>query len=310
MKLSIIGSGNVGGLTAMRILGYGFSKIILLDIQKNLAEAKALDLEDSGSVYKYNYDIEATSDIQRIESSQLIIITAGFSRKPQMTREELLEKNAKIIKDLVYPIKKLCSEPIVIVVSNPVDILTYLFIKESGFSSKRVFGIGPNLDSARFANLIHKELNISPSEIEAMVIGSHGEGMIPLPRFTFIKGVPLNKFLDEERIKQIIDDTIKRGSRIVSLFGSGSAYFGPSAAIEQVVKSILKDEKHILGLSAYLSGEYGFRDLCIGVPCVLGKNGIEKIIELELNSEEKEKFLKSVDSINKQKNLLKEYALL
>lgn len=310
MKLSIIGLGNVGGLTAMRLLGYGFSKIILVDIQKSIAEAKALDLEDSGSVYKYNYVIEATDDVQMIESSQLIIITAGFTRKPGMTREELLEKNAKIIKDLACSIKKLCSDPIVIVVSNPVDILTYLFIKETGFSSKKVFGIGPNLDNARFINLIHKELNVAPSEIEAIVIGCHGEGMIPLPRFTFVKGVPLDNFLDKDKINQIVEDTIKRGARIVSLFGTGSAYFGPSAAIEQVVKTILKDEKHILGLSAYLDGEYGLRDLCIGVPCILGRNGVEKILELELNPEEKEVFLKAVDFINKQKKLLKEYALL
>ncbi|MCX7661256.1 MAG: malate dehydrogenase, partial [Candidatus Omnitrophica bacterium] len=310
MKLSIIGAGNVGGLLALRLLEFYSGELVLIDIAKDLASAKALDLEDSGAVYKYNYIIKGSPDIQEIKDSDIVIITAGFSRKPGMTREELLKKNSLIAKEIALKIRSLCPKAIVLVVTNPVDIITYLVLKISGFSPSRILGIGANLDTARFANLISKELNIPCAEIEAMVIGSHGEGMLPLARFTFIKGIPLNKFMDEESINRLIEATIKRGAQIVSLYGNSSAYFAPSAAISEVVKVILKDEHRTLGISAYLNGEYGIRDICIGVPCSLSKKGIERIIELGLNPQEKELFIKAAESIERQKEQLLQDAIL
>jgi malate dehydrogenase len=299
MKISIIGAGNVGGLAAMRLVQEGLGEIALIDIVKGLAQGKAWDLEDCRPILKYNYNIEGADNISRIEHSDIIVITAGLARKPGMTREELLDKNKQILKDLCLNVKKLAPESIIIVVTNPLDLMTYFVLKATGFKAHKVFGMGITLDSARFANLISQELNIPASDIEACVIGSHGEGMLPLPRFTKIKGVALDEFLDDKKIKTLIIKTIERGKEIVSLLGSGSAYFAPSAAIVALVKVIAKDEKRIQGVSAYLNGEYGLKDICIGVPCRLGRGGIEKIIELDLNKEEKESFLNSAQSLRK-----------
>jgi len=283
----------------MRLAQEGLGEIVLLDIIKGLAQGKAWDLEDCRPILKYNYNIEGTDDISQIKNSDIIVITAGLARKPGMTREELLDKNKQILKNLCQNIKKLAPESIAIVVTNPLDLMTYFVLKATGFKPSRVFGMGITLDSARFANLISQELNIPVSDIEACVIGSHGEGMLPLPRFTKIKGVALDEFLDDKKIETLIIKTIERGKEIVSLLGSGSAYFAPSAAIAALVKVIVKDEKRIQGASAYLNGEYGLKDICIGVPCRLGRQGIEKIIELDLNKEEKEALLNSTQSLRK-----------
>ncbi|MDP2943766.1 MAG: malate dehydrogenase [Candidatus Omnitrophota bacterium] len=300
MKLSIIGAGNVGSLTAMRLAEEGTASILLVDIVKGLARGKTLDLEDSRPLLKYNYNIEGTDDITKIKDSDIIIITAGLARKPGMTREDLLNKNAGIIKDLSHNIKNLAPQTIVIVVTNPVDILTYLTIKETGFLPKRVIGMGPSLDASRFANLISKELNIPDTDIDSCVIGSHGEGMLPLPRFTYIKGVALDELMDDKKIAALIKKTVVRGAEIVSYLGSGSAFFAPSLAAALLVKAVLKNEKRTIGVSAYLNGEYGIKDVCIGVPVRIGRDGIEKIIELDLNKEEKDLLLKSADSLKKQ----------
>jgi len=305
MKISIIGAGNVGGLAAMRLAQEGLGEIVLIDIVKGLAQGKAWDLEDCRPILKYNYNIEGAGDINRIEHSDIIVITAGLARKPGMTREELLDKNKQILKDLCLNVKKLAPESIIIVVTNPLDLMTYFVLKATGFKAHKVFGMGITLDSARFANLISQELNIPASDIEACVIGSHGEGMLPLPRFTKIKGVALDEFIDDKKIETLIIKTIERGKEIVSLLGSGSAYFAPSAAIAALVKVIVKDEKRIQGASAYLNGEYGLKDICIGVPCRLGRQGIEKIIELDLNKEEKEALLNSTQSLRKLIDQLK-----
>jgi malate dehydrogenase len=300
MKISVIGAGNVGSLTAMRLAEEGAGKILLVDIAKGLAMGKSLDLEDSRPLLKYNYSIEGTDDINKIVDSDIIVITAGLARKPGMSREDLLNKNADIIKEVSQNIKKLAPESIVIVVTNPVDILTYITIKETGFHPKKVLGMGPSLDASRFANLVSKELNIPNTDIDSCVIGSHGEGMLPLPRYTFIKGVALDELMDDKKIEALVKKTIERGAQIVSCLGSGSAYFAPSLAVAMIAKAILKNEKRSIGISAYLNGEYGLKDVCIGVPCRIGSEGIEKIIELDLNKEEKGTFIKSADLIKKQ----------
>lgn len=307
MKISIIGAGNVGGLTAMRLAEAGFGDIVLADITKGLAQGKAFDLEDAGSILKFNYRIQGTEDIGNAKNSDIIIITAGLTRKPGMTREDLLNKNAQVLKDVCLKIKKISPQSIVIVVTNPLDLMTYLALKITGFKYNKVFGMGIGLDTARFANLISQELNIPNTDIEAWVIGSHGEGMLPLPRFTTVKGLGLNELLEDEKIKVITKNTVDRGREIVSLLGSGSAYFAPSQAIATIVKIIVKDEKRMLGVSAYLNGEYGIKDICIGIPCRLGKEGIEKIIEFDLNKEERALFLQTAESIRKNLDLIKPF---
>jgi len=281
----------------MRLAQENLADITLIDIVKGLAQGKAYDLEDARSILKINYNIIGSEDIAQVKGSDIVVITAGLARKPGMSREELLNKNAQILKDISLNIKNLAPDAIVIVVTNPLDIMTYYVLKTAGFPRQRVFGMGITLDAARFANLIAKELNIANTDIDACVLGSHGEGMLPLPRFTSIKGIKLEEFLDDKKIEALVNKTILRGAEIVSLLGSGSAYFGPSATIAAMVKVIAKDEKRTLGACALLEGEYGIKDACLGVPCRLGKNGIEQIIELDLDKKEKEVLAKSAETI-------------
>lgn len=302
MRIAIIGAGNVGSTTALRLAQDEFAEIILVDTAKGLALAKALDLEDARYCLKSSYRITASQDIEEIRRADIIVVAAGLTRKPGMTREDLLLKNAAIIKDIAGKIKELAPQAIVIIVTNPLDLMLRLALKESGFKRGRIFGMGISLDSSRFANLISKELNIPVSEIEPCLIGSHGEGMLPLPRLTKVKGKALNKLLDNDKISSLVDKTIKRGLEIVTLLGQASAYFAPSAAIAEIVRAIAEDEKKIIGVSAYLDGEYGVSDVCIGVPARLGRNGIAEIIELELMLEEKKLFLNSVNQLKQQFN--------
>lgn len=289
MKISVIGAGNVGSLTALRLAHEGLGEVFLIDVVKGVAQGKAFDLEDARPIVNHHYLVHGTDDISQIKDSDIIVMTAGFPRKPGMTREELLLKNAMIIKDVCSQITKLAKNAIVVIVTNPLDLMTYYALKITGFNSRRMFGMGVTLDAARFANLISKELNVPITDIRATVIGTHGEAMLPLPGFTTIKGVTLDKMVDEAKAKDLVKRTVLRGLEIVTLLGSGSAYFAPSAAIAEIVRAIAKDEKKTLGVSAYLNGEYGIKDICIGVPCRIGKNGIEQIIELQLSAQEKEK---------------------
>lgn len=299
MKISVIGAGNVGALSAMRIAQYGIAEVMLIDIVKGIAKGKALDLEDARSILKVNYNIDGSEDINDVKDSDIVVITAGLARKPGMTREELLAKNAGILKEVCLKIKEKAPRSIVVVVTNPLDLMTYLALKVLGFPRERVLGMGISLDASRFANLISQELKLQPSDVEAVVIGAHGEGMLPLAKHTKIKGVSLDEFLSKEKVDNLVKKTVGRGAEIVSYLGSGSAFFAPSAAVAEVVRVIAKDEKKILGACAYLNGEYGIRDICIGVPCRLGKGGIEKIIELDLNDNEKNALSLSGSSIRK-----------
>lgn len=293
MKISVIGAGNVGSLTAMRIAGEGLGDVLLIDVVKGLACGKALDLEDARPLLKYNYNIKGSDDIRLVKGSDIVVVTAGLARKPGMSREELIARNAQILKDVSSNIRELASDAIVVIVTNPLDIMTLYALKITGFKPRKLFGMGISLDTARFANLIAQDLGLLCTDIEALVIGAHGEAMMPLPSFTKVKGVALDEFMDENKIKSLVDRTIGRGAEIVANLGTGSAFFAPSAAIAAIVKAIVKDEKRIVGLCSYLNGEYGINDTCIGVPCRLGKDGIEKVIELELSQEEKARLNKS-----------------
>jgi len=297
MKISIIGAGNVGALTAMRLAQSGLSNIVLIDIAKGMAIGKTLDMEDAQGLLKSNYAITASDDISLIRDSNIVIITAGLARKPGMTREELLIKNSQILKNLSLNIKEFAPKSIVIVVTNPLDLMTYLVLKITGFKANKVIGMGVSLDTSRFANIISKELNIKVTDVKALVIGSHGEAMLPLPRHSYIKETNLKELLESSKLEYLLKRTINRGAEIVANLGNGSAFFAPSAAISEIVNAIFKNEKSIIPACAYLNGEYGIKDISIGVPCCIGKEGIEKIVELKLDQEEKEKLSKSAESI-------------
>lgn len=297
MKISIIGAGNVGSLAAMRIAADGLGDVLLIDVVKGLALGKALDLEDARPLLKSNYNIKGSDDVAQIKDSGIVVVTAGLARKPGMTREELLVKNAQILKDVCLKIKELAPEAIVVIVTNPLDIMTLYALKITGFKPGKLFGMGISLDTARFINLISQELHLPATDIEALVMGAHGEGMLPLPGFAKVKGVSLDEFISDDKIKALISRTINRGAQIVANLGTGSAFFAPSAAIASIVKTIVKDEKRTIGLCSYLNGQYGIKDTCIGVPCRLGKNGIEQIIELGLSPDELAQLTKSAAAV-------------
>ena len=284
MKISIIGAGNVGSLTAMRIAADGLGDVLLIDIVKGLALGKALDLEDARPLLKNNYSIHGSDDITQVKDSDIVVVTAGLARKPGMTREELLAKNALILKDVCLKIKELAKTAIVIIVTNPLDIMTFYALKITDFKPSKLFGMGISLDTARFINLISQELHLPVTDIEAQVVGAHGEGMLPLSDFAKVKGVSLDEFIGDDKIDSLISRTINRGAQIVANLGTGSAFFAPSAAIASIVRAIVKDEKRTIGLCSYLNGQYGIKDSCLGVPCRIGKNGIEQIIELDLSA--------------------------
>lgn len=300
MKVSIIGAGNVGGTLAQRIVEANLCEVVLLDIISGLAQGKALDMQDASPIIGHQRQIEGTTDFQKISNSDIVVITAGLARQPGMSREDLLKKNSQTIKEVVAEIIKYTPNSLLLVVTNPLDILTYVALKASGFSPKKVMGMGGVLDSSRFAHLIAEELKVPESDVEALVIGAHAETMLALARFCRVKGKNLTEILDKKKLDKVVADTVKRGAQIVSLLGKGSAYYAPSAAAFSMVKAILKDEKKIVPACVYLDGQYGLKDVCIGVPIKLGKNGVEEIIELDLTQEEKKNFIASTESIKTQ----------
>jgi malate dehydrogenase len=305
-KITIIGAGNVGGLAAMRIAGENLGEVCLIDVVPGMAKGKSFDLDDCRNILNVPYQIEGTEDISQVKGSQVVVITAGLARKPGMTREDLLNKNSQILKEICEKVKVLAADAIVIIVTNPLDAMTYYASKILGFDSRKVFGMGVTLDASRFANLISRELKLPVNKIQPVVIGSHGEAMLPLPRFTMVGSFPLTEFAkDPAKIDILVKKTVERGKEIVTLLGSGSAYFAPSAAIAQLVSAIIRDKRIPLGVSAMLNGEYGLKDICCGVPCVIGEQGIVKVVELDLNPQEKENFLESVEAIRNLNSLLK-----
>jgi malate dehydrogenase len=296
-KVTIIGAGQVGGLSALRIAESGLADIVLLDVAKGIAVGKAMDIEDGSRIIGHDKLIKASDDFSLMEGSEIVVITAGFSRKPGMSREDLLNKNAQVLRGIVAHIKDLKKKPIVIIVTNPVDILTYLVLKLTGLDKRRVIGLGVSLDTARFINLIRQELKVNCSDIDALVVGTHSEKMIPLVRLVKVKGKPLNEILSQEKIKSLVEATQQRGAAIVANLGSGSAFFAPSAAILEMVKAILLDERRETTASVYLDGEYNLKDICFGVPVIIGKNGIEDIFKIELTKEESEEFINTARGV-------------
>ncbi len=297
-KITIIGAGAVGATAAQRIVEKELGDVVLTDIVEGLPQGKALDLLEAGPLFGYDSKITGTNDYRDIEGSDVVVITAGIARKPGMTREDLLKINAKIIREVSQNIARYSPDSIVITVTNPLDIMTYLTMKTTGFPPQRVFGMSGVLDSGRFASFIALELGCSVRDISAMVLGGHGDTMVPLPRFTTVLGVPITELLPQETIRRLIERTVNGGAEIVNLLKTGSAFYAPSAAVTNMVEAVVKDTKRILPVCAYLNGEYGRKDIYLGVPVKLGKRGVEEIIELKLTQDEKKALDRSADAVS------------
>lgn len=304
-KVAIIGAGNVGGTTAARIAESGLAQVVLLDVVENIALAKAFDMEDARYSLGSLTRLEGSGDMSLMSGSDIVVVTAGLPRKPGMTREDLLAKNARIMTDVCAEIVRHAKDALIIVVSNPLDVLTYLAFKRCGFDRKRVFGMGASLDSSRFANLVSKKVFIDTQFIRALVVGCHGESMVPLPSQTLVRGKALTDLLKKDEVEELVEATKQRGAQIVSLYGSGSAYYAPSAAVYEIVKTIIAGPAKEIPVSVVLSGEYGLKDLAIGVLAKIGPGGMEEIIELKLTAAEKKLFEQSARSIKESIKSLK-----
>lgn len=298
-KITIVGAGNVGATTAHWLAERELGDIVLVDIPQTegMPKGKALDLMQAGPIVGYNTRLIGTTDYEPTANSDIVVITAGVPRKPGMSREDLVNVNANIIRDVISKAVPLSPNAIYIVVTNPLDTMTYLAYKLSGLPRERVIGQAGILDSARMRTFIAMELDVAVENVQAMVLGGHGDEMVPMVRFTTVAGIPISMLLPKEKIDAIVDRTRKGGGEIVSLLKTGSAYYAPGAAVAQMVEAILKDQKLIVPCSVYLQGEYGLHDICFGVPVKLGRKGVEQIIELPLNDEERAMLERSVQLI-------------
>jgi len=309
-KISIVGAGMVGSTTAQRLAEREAGEIVLLDILGGVARGKALDIRQAGAAVGYDTPIRGTDDYQETVDSDIVIVTAGFPRKPGMSREELLKTNGGIVREIASKIVEYSPGALVIVVTNPLDVMTFLTLKVTGFPRERVMGMSGVLDSLRMASFIAEELGVSVKDVSALVLGGHGDTMLPLARYTSVQGVPLVELLEAEQVARIVERTIHGGAEIVGLLQTGSAFYAPAAAITVMVEAILKDKNSLLPVSAYLQGEYGEKDLCLGVPVKLGRKGIKEILELPLTDEEKTALAKSADTVKKGIDSLKGLGLL
>ncbi|PKK82474.1 MAG: malate dehydrogenase [candidate division Zixibacteria bacterium HGW-Zixibacteria-1] len=285
-KIAVIGAGNVGASCAQYLAEANLGDVVMIDIIEGLPQGKALDLTQAGPVRGYNCMVTGSNDYKDIKGADLVIMTAGLARKPGMSREDLLNMNANIVGTAAKNIKKYASKAFVIVVSNPLDIMTYHMMKVTGFPTNRVCGQAGILDSTRFRAFIAMELGVAMAEVQAMVLGGHGDTMVPLPRYTTVGGIPIGELIEAKRIGEIAERTRMGGGEIVKLLKTGSAYYAPAAASVDMARAILCDEKRVFPCSAHLTGQYGINDIYIGVPIVLGGNGVEKIIELKLTKKE------------------------
>jgi malate dehydrogenase len=285
-KIAVIGAGNVGASCALYLAEANLADVVLIDILEGIPQGKALDLTQAGPVRGYNCKVTGSNDYKDLAGADIIIMTAGLARKPGMTREDLLTKNAEIVGMAAENIKKHAPNSFVIVVSNPLDLMTYHMQKVTGFPTNRVFGQAGVLDSIRFRTFVAMELGVAQTDVQAMVLGGHGDTMVPLPRYTTIAGIPMSELISADRIKAICDRTADGGGEIVRLLKTGSAFYAPAAASVDMCRAVFSDEKRVLAASAMLTGQFGIKDIYIGVPVVLGAKGLEKIIELKLNTEE------------------------
>jgi len=285
-KITVVGAGFVGATTAQRLVEKNLGDVVLHDIVEGMPQGKALDMVQSACIEGFESTITGTNDPADYEGSDLVVITSGLARQPGMSRDDLLTKNAEIVGGVAENVKKYAPEAIVIVVSNPLDVMTYLVGAKTGFPKERVIGMAGVLDSARFRAFVAMELGMAYQDVNAMVLGGHGDDMVPLARYTTVNGIGIEALLPREKIEAMIVRTRNGGAEIVKLLQKGSAYYAPSASAVQMVQSILRDEKRVLPCAAWLTGQYGIENQFVGVPVVLGRKGVEKVIELDLTADE------------------------
>jgi malate dehydrogenase len=293
--ITIVGAGKVGSSAAFSILGRRIGDVVLVDVAENVAVGEALDMMQAAPAIEFDGKIEGTSDYSEMRGSDLVIVTAGFARQPGMTRIDLVNKNAKIVKSVVKEVTKYAPECRLMIVTNPVDVMTYVAFKESGFERNRVFGMGNILDTLRFRSYIALELGVSREDIRGLVIGEHGDLMVPLVNFASVSGIPITALLNKDQIEKIISLTKTSGADVIKL--KGSTVYAPAAVISIMADAVVRRRNRVMSVSTYLNGEYGLSDLAIGVPCVLGKNGVERILELKLDADAKREFEKSASML-------------
>jgi malate dehydrogenase len=293
--IAIVGAGRVGSSAAFSILGARISDIVLIDVFENQAKGEALDMMQAAPAIEFDGNIRGTSDFSEMKGSQLVIVTAGEARKPGMSRIDLIGKNAKIVKSVVREVVTYAPDCRLMMVTNPVDVMTYVAFKESGFERNRVFGMGNILDTLRFRSYIAQELGVSREDTRALVIGEHGDSMVPLVGFASVSGIPIADLMRKEQIEKVVDLTKSSGSEVIKL--KGSTVYAPGEVIRIMADAVMRDRKRVMSASTILQGEYGFSGVSIGVPCILGKNGVEKILELRLDAKAREDFENSVKII-------------
>ncbi len=296
-KVTVVGAGNVGGTTAQRLAERNYADVVLVDIVEGLPQGKALDILESGPILGYDSNVIGTNGYEESENSDVVVITSGSPRKPGMSRDDLLKTNQNIVSSVTGEVAEHSPEAIIIVVANPLDAMCHVAIETSGFPRERVVGMAGILDTARYRTFIAQELGVSVRDVFALVLGGHGDTMVPLPSMATVGGVAITELLPQDRVEAIVDRTRNGGAEIVQLLQSGSAFYAPSAAVVEMVDSILLDQKRILPCAAYLQGEYGIEDLFVGVPVKLGASGIEEVVELDLEESELEDLRNSAGAV-------------
>ena len=303
-KIAVIGAGNVGASCALYLAEANFADVVLVDIVEGVPQGKALDLTQAGSVRGYNAMVTGTNKFSDIKGADIVIMTAGLPRKPGMTREDLLNMNAKIVGSVATNIKKYAPKSFVIVVSNPLDLMTYHMQKVTGFPTNRVVGQAGVLDSIRFRAFIAMELGVAMTDVQAIVLGGHGDTMVPLIKYTTVSGIPISELIDAKKITAMADRTRMGGGEIVKLLKTGSAFYAPAAASVEMCRAIFNDEKKLICASAFLTGQYGIKDIYIGVPVILGAGGVEKIIDLKLGKKDLADLQKSAKTYKEHLKIL------
>ncbi|HLH62503.1 MAG TPA: malate dehydrogenase [Ktedonobacteraceae bacterium] len=296
-KISVIGAGFVGSTLAQRLAERDYADVVMFDIIPNMPQGKALDMLQAGPILGYDSMVIGTNDYADTKDSDIVVITSGFPRKPGMSRDDLVKKNQEVITQVTQEVVKTSPNSIIIMVTNPLDAMAQLAYHISGFPRERVIGMAGVLDTARFRTFIAQALGVSVRDVQAYVLGGHGDTMVPLARMCTVAGIPISQLMPAERIEQIVQRTRDGGAEIVKLLGTGSAYFAPSASVLQMVDSILLDKKMIMPCAVYLQGEYGIRGLFVGVPAKLGARGLEEVIQIELNEQERALLQKSADAV-------------
>jgi malate dehydrogenase len=302
-KITVVGAGNVGASVAAYASAQELGDVVLIDILEGIPQGKALDMFETTPVLGVDTNVIGTNDYKDTENSDLVVITAGIARKPGMSRDDLLATNVKIVSEVAQKVSELSPEAVMVVVSNPLDAMVYTAWKKSGFQPRRVLGMAGVLDSARFRSFIADEVGVSVEDVHALVLGGHGDSMVPITDYCSVGGVPITKLIAPDRLEEIVQRTRQGGAEIVQLLKTGSAYYAPAASVVQMAASIIRDKKRLLPVAAYLDGEFNQKGLFVGVPAILGAKGVERVVELDLSAEEGAAFANSVEAV---RGLMKE----